>query len=388
MKSVQPQAPTTRWTEGRARSRQYLWDEPGVPSFSLKKNNNQENTEIFPPDGMDSSSAWAVVIIKSDMTGIERHKRYPTVFNAKSLNPSYVMKGQASKSFIPANDIWVYDVGFTVYQFHGEEREKGGLKALLESPVEDGKITSNHNVYHGERCLVQSNLYDPHKREDRSKKRTATTTSGQSGESQQKKRRQEEESKQDTTTHARLSGDPQQQKQEKGKAGESEAGAVSKRYGIFYTDDDEETPTEEQTEDKDEIIRSLRAELEQAQGKVVLLATTLEKVHRTGNPLAECLRSGVRLIEKAATLLGTEKGKELSTFAGENTAVVRAIMDPMKEACEELDSAFPATTQRVFIHDANAPTDGMKNWIEASATSYEKLKDDKDKAVNSQAKQC
>ena len=89
-------------------------------------------------------------------------------------------------------------------------------------------------------------------------------------------------------------------------------------------------------------------------------------------------------MRKAATLLGTEKRKELTTFASENTAVVRAIMDPMNEACEELHSAFPAMAQRVFIHDANEPTDGMKNWIEASATSYEKLKDDKDKAVSSQ----
>ena len=63
-------------------------------------------------------------------------------------------------------------------------------------------------------------------------------------------------------------------------------------------------------------------------------------------------------------------------------------MDPMNEAGEELDSAFPAMAQRVFIHDANEPTDGIKNWIEASATNYEKLKDDEDKAVNSQGKQC
>ena len=68
-----------------------------------------------------------------------------------------------------------------------------------------------------------------------------------------------------------------------------------------------------------------------------MLAATLERVHRTGDPLAERLRSGVRLMKKAATLLGTEKRKELSTFAGMNTAVVRAIMDHMKEACEEVD---------------------------------------------------
>ena len=63
-------------------------------------------------------------------------------------------------------------------------------------------------------------------------------------------------------------------------------------------------------------------------------------------------------------------------------------MNPMNKASEELDSASSAMALRIFIHNANEPTDEMKNWIEASATSYEKLKDDKDKAVNSQGKQC
>ena len=90
-------------------------------------------------------------------------------------------------------------------------------------------------------------------------------------------------------------------------------------------------------------------------------------------------------MKKAAILQGTETGKELLTFASENTAVVRAIMD---STSEELDSAFSAMALRVFIHNAHEPTDEMKNWIETSARSYEKLKDDKDKVVDSQGKQC
>ena len=258
-----------------------------------------------------------------------------------------------------------------------------------------GEDTANHNVYHGERCLVQDNSYDPHKREARLQKRSAPTTSGTSREPEQKKQRNEEESQEDATTHAGPSEQSEQKQQEKGKEKESKEWAVPKLYAILYNDDEEETLIAEPTQNQDEIIQSLRAQLDQAQGqldqvqgKVVLLAATLEKVHRTAHPLSEQLRSGVRLMRKVGDSLGIEKGKELTTFVSENTAVVRAIMDPMNAACEELDRVLPRMAQRVFIHDANEPTDGMKNWIEASATNYEKLRDDKDKVVNSQGKQC
>lgn len=226
------------------------------------------------------------------------------------------------------------------------------------------------------------------KGEDRYQKPSMVVSLGLRGEPQQKKQRKDEEPTEKATTHAGLNREPQKQKQNKGEEKALREGAINKPYAIFYTDDDEEPPIAEQIQTQDEVIQKLRADLEQAQGKVVLLASTLEKIHRTANSLAERLRSGVRLMKKAATLLGAEKGKELITFASENTAVVRAIMDPMNEASERLDSAFPAMAQRVFLHEANEPTDGMKNWIEASATSYEKLKDDMDKAVDSQGKQC
>lgn len=66
-------------------------------------------------------------------------------------------------------------------------------------------------------------------------------------------------------------------------------------------------------------------------------------------------------MNKAATIHGTETGKELTTFASDYTTVVRPIMNPMNEASEVIDSTFPAMAQRVFIHDANEPTDEMKN---------------------------
>ena len=53
---VQRQPPTTRWTEGKRRSKQYYWDEPGIPYFSFKKN-NEDHKPLFPPEGMDLSSA-------------------------------------------------------------------------------------------------------------------------------------------------------------------------------------------------------------------------------------------------------------------------------------------------------------------------------------------
>ena len=116
--------------------------------------------------------------VQSTSLGRIRHARYPIVFDAKSLNPSYVMKGQASKSFIAADNIWVYDICFTGYQFHGEEG--------------------------------------------------------------QKKQRNEEESQEDATTHAGPSEQSEQKQQEKGKEKESKEWAVPKPYAILYNDDKEE----------------------------------------------------------------------------------------------------------------------------------------------------
>ena len=85
-------------------------------------------------------------MFRSDLTGTERHERYPLVFNKKSLNPEYTTKGEASKSFIATKNIWVYGVGFAGYQFHGEEGEKGKLRARLDEPV-GKRVTSNHKIH-------------------------------------------------------------------------------------------------------------------------------------------------------------------------------------------------------------------------------------------------
>ena len=84
--------------------KQYSWDEPGIPYFSLKEK-NEDYKPLFPPEGMDLSPAWAMTIIKLDLSGIECHARYPIVFTTKSLNPSYVIKEQVTKTIIAADNI-------------------------------------------------------------------------------------------------------------------------------------------------------------------------------------------------------------------------------------------------------------------------------------------
>lgn len=58
---------------------------------------------------MDLSSAWAITIIKSNLSGIERHLNWPLVFNSKSLNPAYRMKGKAAKTYNVKQNQWTYD---------------------------------------------------------------------------------------------------------------------------------------------------------------------------------------------------------------------------------------------------------------------------------------
>lgn len=62
---------------------------------------------------------------KSDRSRIERHARYPIVFKAKYLTLSYVIKAQAAKTIIAANNIWAYRIYFSGYQFYNDKREKG-----------------------------------------------------------------------------------------------------------------------------------------------------------------------------------------------------------------------------------------------------------------------
>ena len=82
-RKLELQAQTTRWTKGKDKNGQYYWDEPGIPDYELHKGDLSEQL-LFPPRSMDLSSAWAVAVIRSDLTGTVRHDRYPLVFYKKN----------------------------------------------------------------------------------------------------------------------------------------------------------------------------------------------------------------------------------------------------------------------------------------------------------------
>ena len=84
------------------------------------------------------------------------------------------------------------DIGFSVYQFHDEEKDKGALKILLDSLIE-GKITSNHKIYHEDQYQIQNSNYNPPKPEDRISRRSSITTPGPSAEPEQKKQETEKD---------------------------------------------------------------------------------------------------------------------------------------------------------------------------------------------------
>lgn len=84
-----------RWTTELLKTEEFYWDEP-LPNHKLNKDVDSDSAR-FPPNGMHLSDVWNFAIIKSNVTGAERHKRWPKVFTSNYLNKSYKMSGRASK---------------------------------------------------------------------------------------------------------------------------------------------------------------------------------------------------------------------------------------------------------------------------------------------------
>ena len=147
---------TTRWTLGAPQNKDYYWDED-LPKHLLKKHDRFDNS-LWPPKGMDLSSAWVGVIVLSDLNSQERRHRWPDVFSARYLNRSYLQKGRASKSY--QHGALHYDIAFGGFQLHGDEGRLAGLIAELPRPL-GADYHRQHLLEKGGRCLVQSFGYTP-----------------------------------------------------------------------------------------------------------------------------------------------------------------------------------------------------------------------------------
>ena len=140
-----------RWEQGMSIENTY-WDEP-LPGHKLDTKDKADQ-DLFPPTGIDLSDAWVIEIVRSNLTGVERAAKYPKVFASKGVVSNYVNKGRAAKVLI--SGVFYYRIAFNIVQFHGDE----GRQERLMKDIPDAKITNDHTLDHGDRCIVQSNLYD------------------------------------------------------------------------------------------------------------------------------------------------------------------------------------------------------------------------------------
>ena len=68
----------------------------------------------------DLSDAWVVKVIETEMNGVDRNEKYPTVFSSKGLRANYVNKGQAAKGF-DVKGVVKYKLVFGQYHMFGAE---------------------------------------------------------------------------------------------------------------------------------------------------------------------------------------------------------------------------------------------------------------------------
>ena len=188
------------------------------------------------------------------------------------------MKGKASKFFVKSKNLWVYSVGFAIYQFHGDEGEKGNLQSRPNTSSHK-KATSNHIIHRGAKCLVQNDNYDMH-------------------DAKTEKRRMDSEE----TPRKKSRPNP---------------------YTFDYTDNkEEEEPPDSQ--------KDLLDQLKHTQGQVILLTSVLKRVHSTIELMAMRLREGIGLMKRTTSEVEGKTKVELTKFTKENTGIIRNILKPME----------------------------------------------------------
>ena len=160
--SSKPATPTrsepTLWLNGHPKNANYYYD--GVaPSFTLRKN-DFNHQHLFPPQHLDLSSLWVMKIAESDLTGEDRARRWPAVFNTKTVKSSYVHKGRAAKMENAQTRKYHYVLIFGNVECHGAE---GRQERRTDR---DARMVthSGHHLEEGDECseVNQHNNMDVH----------------------------------------------------------------------------------------------------------------------------------------------------------------------------------------------------------------------------------
>lgn len=120
---------------------------------------------------------------------------------------------------------------------------------------------------------------------------------------------------------------------------------------------------------------NLRTRLAKAQQKVVLMASTIEKIHRTMGPLVDRLREIAKLMKTSGKGATRSNQDKLSAFAKENKAIVNKLLGPLNEGVHELNSFFPKMTNRIMQHETNESTEKFRDWLTAPMNNLDKLED-------------
>ena len=190
------------------------------------------------------------------------------------------MKGRAAKTLVGTT--WHYEIGFGVWQFHGEEGDYQGFEHYIP-PSSARKVHQGHDLHIERVYHVQTDKYDYAKKDAealaKSKKRPAAIPAAAETKSQKKedvkvKLEDALTAKAEDTSRTFLGGIP--------------------------LEDTECEAEEEKDSGTTQENASLRAKLAKAQEKIVVMASTIEQIHRSMEPLVVRLETAAKIMRTAA----------------------------------------------------------------------------------------
>ena len=143
---------------------------------------------------------------------------------------------------------------------------------------------------------------------------------------------------------------------------------------------------EQELKERDAEIVSLKGQVARAEGKVVLLAISMEGTYRTCSWLKDNLSKSLKGLDyfvkqvqqkPLGTTAEEEKVKHAIFVMSEYEDQKTETMAPFLKAMGSLWDAFPALGSRMFHHDGDVRTRNaeMQEWIERKTTPGEKLED-------------
>ena len=129
--------------------------------------------------------------------------------------------------------------------------------------------------------------------------------------------------------------------------------------------EDSESETEEKNSGTAEENLDLKAQLAKAQEKIVVMASTIEQIHRSMEPLVARLRTAARIMKTAAKeayFTKPEEADSLNTFAKDNKEIVNGVLESLNLGVQNMNKRFPRMGDRIFEHAVDGPTGEFLAW--------------------------